>query len=131
LHTLENPLSDVGSNDDLADEFLGALAALGGSAGNGPLRETLEWDEASSEAVKADLLSRQQIMPGRGRSGSVALADGAALEASGNGQPPSRANRTRAPQGSSAASAPSSFEPSFQAIDDILCNEAGCGTELD
>ena len=70
-------------------------------------------------------------MPGRGRSGSVALADGAALEASGNGQPPRRANRTRAPQGSRAASAPSSFEPAFRSIDDILCNEAGCGIELD
>ncbi|MCP9818604.1 N-6 DNA methylase [Synechococcus sp. Cruz-9H2] len=124
-------MSDAGRNDDLADEFLGALEALGGSAGNGRLRETLEWDEASYEAVKADLLSRRLIVPGRGRGGSVALADGSAVEASGNGQAASRAPRTRAPNGSRAASAPSSFEQAFRAIDDCLRKEAGCGTELD
>jgi type I restriction enzyme M protein len=127
----ENPLSDAGSNDDLADEFLGALAALGGSAGNGRLRETLEWDEASYEVVKGDLLSRRLIVPGRGRGGSVALADESAGEPSSNGQTASRAPRTRAPNGSRATSAPSSFEQAFRAIDDCLRKEAGCGTELD
>jgi len=127
----ENPLSDAVSNDDLADEFLGALAALGGSAGNGRLRETLEWDEAAYEAVKADLIGRRLIVPGRGRGGSVALADESAGEASSNGQSASRAPRTRAPNGSRAASAPSSFEQAFRAIDDCLRKEAGCGTELD
>ena len=73
IYAAENPLSDAGSNDDLADELLGALTALGGSAGNGRLRETLEWDEASYEAVKADLFSRRLIVSGRGRGGSVAL----------------------------------------------------------
>ncbi len=130
-YAAENPLSDAGSNDDLADEFLGALEALGGSAGNGRLRETLEWDEATYESVKADLLSRRLIVPGRGRGGSVALADGTELEASGNGQAASRAPLTRAPNGSRAASAPSSFEQAFRAIDDCLRKEAGCGTELD
>jgi len=86
IDAVENLLGDACSNDDLADELLGALTALGGSAGNGRLRETLEWDEASYEAVKADLLSRQLIVSGRGRGGSVALADGSELEASGNGQ---------------------------------------------
>jgi type I restriction enzyme M protein len=128
----ENPLSDVGGNDDLADEFLGALAALGGSAGNGRLRETLEWDEASYEAVKAELQSRRLIVPGRGRGGSVALADGSGGEPSGNGQAAaSRAPRTLASNGTRAASAPSSFEQAFRAIDDCLRKEAGCGTELD
>jgi type I restriction enzyme M protein len=130
-YAAESSLSDAGSNDDLADEFLGALAALGGSAGNGRLRETLEWDEASYEAVKGDLLSRRLIVPGRGRGGSVALADGSAGEPSGNGQGASRAPRTRAPNGSRAASAASSFEQAFRAIDDCLRKEAGCGTELD
>ena len=50
----ESPQSDAAS----ADQFLGALTALGGSAGHGRLREALEWDEASYEAVKGDLLSR-------------------------------------------------------------------------
>ena len=131
IYAAENPLSDAGSNDDLADELLGALTALGGSAGNGRLRETLEWDEASYEAVKADLLSRRLIVSGRGRGGSVALADGSELEASGNGKAPSPAPRSRAPNGTRAASAPSSFEQAFRAIDDCLRKEAGCGTELD
>jgi type I restriction enzyme M protein len=115
--------------------LLGALTALGGSAGNGRLRETLEWDEASYEAVKADLLSRRLIVSGRGRGGSVALADGSELEASGNGQAPSPAPCSRAPNGTRAATSssttPSSFEQAFRAIDDCLRKEAGCGTELD
>ena len=106
---------------------------MGGSAGNGRLRETLEWDEASYEAVKGDLLSRRLIVPGRGRGrgGSVALADEPAGEASSNGQTASRTPRTRAANGSRAASAASSFEQAFRAIDDCLRKEAGCGTELD
>lgn len=131
IYAAENPLSDAGSNNDLADELLGALTALGGSAGNGRLREILEWEEARYEAVKADLLSRGLIVPGRGRGGSVALADETAVEPSGNGEGASRAPRTRAPNGSRAASAPSSFEQAFRAIDDCLRKEAGCGTELD
>ena len=134
-YAAENQLSDAGSNDDLADELLGALTALGGSAGNGRLRETLEWDEASYEAVKANLLSRRLIVSGRGRGGSVALADGSELEASGNGQAPSPAPRSRAPNGSrtatSSSTTTSSFEQAFRAIDDCLRKEAGCGTELD
>ena len=121
--TADSPLRDAGQDDSqedaLRDEFLGALAALGGSAGNGRLREVLEWDEATYDAVKAELLSRRLIVPGRGRGGSVALADG------------SSAPRTRAPNGSRAASSPSSFEQAFRAIDDSLRKEAGCGTELD
>lgn len=117
-------------NDDLAEEFLGALQALGGSAGNGRLRQTLEWDEVAYEKVKVDLITRRLILPGRGRGGSVAVADGSVVEASGNSQPASRALRTRAPNGS-RASAPSSFEQAFRAIDDCLRKEAGCGTELD
>jgi type I restriction enzyme M protein len=53
------------------------------------------------------------------------------VEPSGNGQAASRAPGTRAPNGSRAASAPSSFEQAFRAIDDCLRKEAGCGTELD
>jgi len=63
----ESQLSDVGSNDDLYDEFLEALAALGGSAGNGRLRDVLELDEATYDAVKSELLSRGLIVPGRSR----------------------------------------------------------------
>jgi type I restriction enzyme M protein len=64
---------------DLAQqEFIGALEAVGGSAGNGRLRELLDWSEASYEAVKAALVTSGQITTGRGRGGSVALATPAA-----------------------------------------------------
>ena len=133
--TADSPLRDAGQDDSqedaLRDEFLGALEALGGSAGNGRLREVLEWDEATYDAVKAELLSRRLIVPGRGRGGSVAMEDGSAGETSVDGQTPSPAPRTRAPNSSRAASAPSSFEQAFRAIDDCLRKEAGCGTELD
>lgn len=42
----------MGQADERKDEFMGALAALGGSAGNGGLRSILEWDEDTYEAVR-------------------------------------------------------------------------------
>ena len=61
--------------DDQQLELLGALEALGGSAGNGKLRDLLGWDEATYEAVKAPLVASGQLQPGRGRGGSLSLAD--------------------------------------------------------
>jgi type I restriction enzyme M protein len=55
-YAAESPLSDDGTNGDLHDEFLGALAALGGSAGNGRLLEPLEWKEVRYEAVKTEVV---------------------------------------------------------------------------
>ena len=106
--------------DELHDEFLGALTALGGSAGNGRLREVLEWEEGTYEEVKSELVSRGLIVPGRGRGGSVALA--------GDDAPTERPRSTRAAKANTTAS---SFEQAFRAIDDCLRKEAGCGTELD
>jgi type I restriction enzyme M protein len=60
--------------DDQPLEFLGALEALGGSAGNGKLRELLGWDEATYEAVKERLVASGLLQTGRGRGGSVSLA---------------------------------------------------------
>ncbi|MHA3960859.1 type I restriction-modification system subunit M [Synechococcus sp. LTW-G] len=115
--------------DGELDEFLGALAALGGSAGNGRLREVLEWDEASYEAVKTVLVGRGLVVPGRGRGGSVALAgEGGATAGLSDSEPPAR--RARSTRGGNGKSA-SSFEQAFRAIDDCLRKEAGCGTELD
>jgi len=142
----ESQLSEVGSNDDLNDEFLEALAALGGSAGNGRLRDMLGWDEASYDAVKAELLSRGLIRAGRGRGGSVVLSDGLDRSDRDGGSAPQGLNgehtaqRTRAGRGSGATRASntrtgsasaSRFETAFRAIDDGLRKEAGCGTELD
>lgn len=59
--------------EEQLDEFLGALEALHGHSGNGKLRELLGWDEASYDAVKAELVSRRIVVPGRGKGGSVPL----------------------------------------------------------
>ena len=95
----------------LQEDFLGALQALGGSAGNGRLRELLTWEEAPYEAVKASLLASGQLRLGRGRGGSVSLADGAgdegadgsALEAAGSFAEPGGSVATA--EGSLAAAA--------------------------
>lgn len=42
-------------------ELLGALKALGGSAGNGRLRDLLGWDEATYDAVKGPLIATGQL----------------------------------------------------------------------
>lgn len=85
-------MSDAGSDelhdelqDWLHDEFLGALSALGVCAGNGRLRALLEWQESACDSVKAQLLRRRLVVPGRGRGGSVALVAGD--ESSGSGIP--------------------------------------------
>lgn len=106
----------ISSTDERHDEFIGALEALGGSAGNGRLREMLEWGEASYEAVMADLLSRRLIVAGRGKADSVALAEDPAL---------TKILKT------SKSPTFSSFDQAFRSIDDCLRKEAGCGTELD
>jgi type I restriction enzyme M protein len=71
-------------------EFIGALEAIGGSAGNGRLRELLGWSEAIYESVRATLIARGQVTPGRGRGGSVALA--------GPGAPPEASSHRSASQ---------------------------------
>lgn len=116
-------LSDVGNNDDdLYDEYLGALAALGGSAGNGRLRDVLEWDEVSYDTIKTELLNQGLILRGRGRGGSVTLADEDAATASMGPAGDRLGRRTRATRGSSATTA-SSFETAFRVTDDCLRKE--------
>ena len=113
--------------DGELDEFLGALTALGGSAGNVRLREVLEWDDAAYNSVKAVLVDRGLIVPGRGRGGSVALAGDDEVGGAGPSEPAKRARTPRASNGKSG----SSFEQAFRVIDDCLRKESGCGTELD
>jgi hypothetical protein len=133
--TAESPQRDAGPEDaledepqdDLQEEFLGALGALGGSAGNGRLREVLEWEEATFDGVKAQLLSRGLIVPGRGRGGSVVLAAGRVVPAPEAPAGPVQARRSRAGKASGATTA-SAFDQAFRAIDDCLRKEAGCGT---
>ena len=49
------------------DDFLGALTALGGSAGDGNLRAVIEWNEESYEACRDELINRGLIVPGSSR----------------------------------------------------------------
>jgi hypothetical protein len=84
--------------------FLGALKALGGSAGNGRLRELLEWDETTYQQVKASLVASRSIVPGRGRGGSVALAS--SNGAGGQAQEPMQEGPSPANAAEDAASSP-------------------------
>jgi type I restriction enzyme M protein len=63
------------ANQAKRDKFVAALRVLGGSAGNGRLREALAWAEATYSSVKNALVAEGLIVPGRGRGGSVSLAN--------------------------------------------------------
>ncbi|WP_349370532.1 class I SAM-dependent DNA methyltransferase [Salinarimonas sp.] len=65
------------SDDARRKAFVNALEAMGGSAGNGRLREALGWDDDTYSTVKQALLDEGAVRNGRGRGGSVAL-EGAA-----------------------------------------------------
>lgn len=65
----------------MEEQFLEALRALGGAAGNGRLMEALGWNQARYEETKAQLIQRGVVRAGRGRGGSVVLSDGEPLEA--------------------------------------------------
>ena len=56
------------------DQFVAALRTLGGSAGNGRLREQLGWEDDQYRAVHAALTQDGTVVPGRGRGGSVSLS---------------------------------------------------------
>lgn len=111
------------------ERFLEVLAALGGSAGNGKLQAELGWQDGTYARVRAALLEEGRIVKGRGRGGSVTLAEPAQAETLAPvaqlkpaAQPASR---------TSNGNGGSSFEQIFKNIDDVLWKEAGCTTELD
>lgn len=54
-------------------DFIACLETLGGSSGNGRLREALKWDEEFYWRVQGKLIEDGRIIPGRGRGGSVRL----------------------------------------------------------
>lgn len=66
---------DVMADQAQKDRFVQALTELGGSAGNGRLRETLQWDDATYNAVKDELVAEGTVTPGRGRGGSVSIGN--------------------------------------------------------
>jgi DNA repair exonuclease SbcCD ATPase subunit len=55
--------------------FLETLRSLGKSSGNQTLRTALGWDESSYNQVKASLIARNLITTGKGRGGSVSIAE--------------------------------------------------------
>ncbi|PPV08579.1 hypothetical protein XBLMG947_0140 [Xanthomonas bromi] len=58
-----------------AERFMQTLESLGGSAGNGKLGSALGWADSTYTRVKAHLIEQGRIAPGRGRGGSVSIAD--------------------------------------------------------
>lgn len=52
---------------------MAVLAELGGSAGNGRLRDALDWTDATYATVKDELVAEGMVIPGRGRGGSVSM----------------------------------------------------------
>lgn len=63
------------------DRFVATLKELGGSVGNGRLRDALQWDEADYNTVKEELVAEGVVMPGRGRGGSVSLGGAVEVDA--------------------------------------------------
>lgn len=67
------PAPAASISDEDTERFLSVLAELGGKSGNHSLREQLGWDDAKYAAVKDQLVTDGQIVPGKGRGGSVAI----------------------------------------------------------
>ena len=120
-----------------AQRVIDTLRTLGGTAGNGRLRGELGWDDGTYQRVKDHLIERGAVLPGRGRGGSVALADGAgsatasvpearpaAAARSAEGRAPKRGARRNGDGGSAYAQA-------FNAIDKAMRNDQGLASELD
>ena len=84
------------SSNELKEKFVSALTELGGSAGNGRLRETLGWDEATYVLVRDDLLTDGVLTPGRGRGGSVSLGSSVVVDVNEASPAPIRAKPARA-----------------------------------
>jgi DNA repair exonuclease SbcCD ATPase subunit len=60
---------------DAENAFLDHLRTQGGNAGNQSLRTALGWEETAYEQVKSMLISQGRILPGKGKGGSVRLAE--------------------------------------------------------
>lgn len=72
------------ARQSLREKFIAVLTELGGSAGNGRLRDTLGWGEPTYDSVKEELVAEGVVTPGRGRGGSVSLAAAEQAEAMSN-----------------------------------------------
>ncbi|MFN9094708.1 MAG: N-6 DNA methylase, partial [Alphaproteobacteria bacterium] len=117
--------------------LLSALKRLGGSAGNGRLREALGWPEDRYWAAQTTLLDASALIPGRGRGGSVSLPTVTAtsqpdlLAALRNGTPdattaPSRPTTESAPVTTNAAppSPPPAASANTQSLSGLIWSVA-------
>ena len=82
------------------ERFLEVLKELGGSAGNGRLREALGWQEDTYDRARDALLEEGLIAKGRGRGGSVALAGTVKAASEKSTAAPTRAKTVRSNGGS-------------------------------
>ncbi|MFM7228854.1 MAG: hypothetical protein ACKO2F_04340, partial [Cyanobacteriota bacterium] len=84
-------------DQELLDDFLEALEQSGSPVRNPVLREALGWEEATYEAVRAELVARRIVVRGRGRSDSVSLVGAEPVEqpATANDSNPSCNGRGR------------------------------------
>jgi type I restriction enzyme M protein len=92
------------TRQSLRDKFIAVLTELGGSVGNGKLRDTLGWADSTYDAVKEELIGDGVVTPGRGRGGSVAIATAAERAPAAPAKPvqADRAARAERPNGTGA-----------------------------
>ena len=115
------------SSEEQAKRFINTLEDRGGSAGNGSLSAALGWADSTYQRIKARLIEEGRIVPGRGRGGSVALAEGKAPGRAGKAEPRTPAPRAKATVGSGSGQ----YAQSFNAIDKAMRNDEGLASELD
>ncbi len=115
-----------------AQRFIETLKGLGGSAGNGSLSSELGWADSTYKRVKAHLIEQGEIIPGRGRGGSVALAGkskAAAKTKATSGKPDAKGGKRKSGDGRNGDG--SGYAQSFNAIDKAMRNDEGLASELD
>jgi type I restriction enzyme M protein len=113
-----------------AERFIETLKELGGSAGNGSLSSELGWADSTYQRVKAHLIEAGKIVPGRGRGGSVALANKKSApksktETAGKGV---ERSKSKAGKGNNGGG---NYAQSFNAVDKAMRNDEGLASELD
>ena len=115
------------SSEEQAKRFINTLKDLGGSAGNGSLSAELGWADSTYQRIKARLIEEGRIVPGRGRGGSVALAQDKDPGRAGKPEPRTPAPRAKATAGSGSGQ----YAQAFNAIDKAMRNDEGLASELD
>ncbi|MGK9171349.1 hypothetical protein KXR53_33990 [Inquilinus limosus] len=108
-------------------EFIAALQNSGGSAGNGNLRKTLDWEEEFYWKVQGKLIELGKIVAGRGKGGSVRFTEAQATESGMEVSEPASAAplplvRERGLYPAIKASIESKWIKRF-ALDDVLVDE--------